>query len=447
MIFFRFKTLVLCMIGGISISVSAQSKLDEYVQFAIDSNIVLKQKQIQYDKAIVTLQSAKNNFLPSVNFTGNYTSAKGGRYSTLPLGDMLNPVYATLNQMTGSNAFPQIANQQINFLPHNFYDAYVRTAVPIYNRDLLLNKKIHEQRIKLTELEISMYARELVKEVKVAYFNYVMTTELVDIYESNLKVIQKNIEFHKALIREGKGLQVNLLRAETEEYKMNSILNEAKSNVENARAYFNFLLNRAQDTPVELTSNQLVESQPTEKRREELQLLDQVSTIQNTVLTMNKSYWQPKLNAYLDLGSQASNWEFSNKSAYYMVGVSTSIPIYNGNKNKLQIKQTLLDIQNTELQQADLINKIELSQNVAQRNVASAKLNWMTAQQQFKTAENYFQLINSVSKEGLLNQLEFIDATNQLSQAEVNISIQFQKYQIALTELERVNASYPISIK
>src|SRR5690606_19692295 len=161
-----------------------------------------------------------------------------GRYADLPVGDMLNPVYSTLNQMTGSNAFPQIQNQQINFLPTNFYDTYIRTSVPLLNTNIIANKRIQEQKVEQSSLDMQIYARELVKNIKVAYYHVVMASKSVEVYESNRKVLEQNVALNEALIKQGKGLKVTLVRAQTELMKMNTSISTAKNQLKNAQAYF-----------------------------------------------------------------------------------------------------------------------------------------------------------------------------------------------------------------
>src|SRR5690606_1859958 len=115
-------------------------------------------------------------------------TADGGRNIPLPIGDMLNPVYSTLNQLTQSNQFPQIQNETINFLPRNYYDAHIRTTMPLINPDIGYNKRIHEQQVQLSALEVDTYKRELIKAIKVAYFNFLSALQAVDIYRAALEL-------------------------------------------------------------------------------------------------------------------------------------------------------------------------------------------------------------------------------------------------------------------
>src|SRR5688572_8604278 len=107
--------------------VYAQPVLDTYVAEGLRSNVVLQQRNISLLQAENSLRIARSYFLPSVTLQGDYTSGKGGRSIDIPIGDLLNPVYSSLNQLTGSDAFPQVQNVSQNFFPHDFYDAKVRT--------------------------------------------------------------------------------------------------------------------------------------------------------------------------------------------------------------------------------------------------------------------------------------------------------------------------------
>lgn len=425
----------------------SQNALDRYIQEGLDSNLVLKQRSIQLEKAMLTLTTAKSNFLPSVNFNASYTTAEGGRYSELPVGDMLNPVYSTLNQMTGTNAFPQIKNQQINFLPNNFYDTYVRTSMPLLNMDIVNNKRIQEEKVELSDLDMQIYARELVKNIKVAYYNVILASKSVEVYESNKKVLEQNVRLNEALINQGKGLKVNLLKAQNELLKLNTSISVAKNQLKNAQSYFNFLINKPLDS--EILLEELTVENPTlnkSETREELTMIDQSIKVQESVLQMNKNYWVPKINAFFDLGSQGTNWEVSRKSAYYMFGLSASIPLYNGNKNQQQMQQTTFDIEQSKLQKEQVEEQLELQHQQAMRNVTNAYDNWMASKEQLKVSQEYFALISGVNLEGLTSQIEFLDAANQVTNAELFVHIQYQNYLSTLAELERAAATYPLNL-
>src|SRR5690606_8530449 len=134
----------------------------------------------------------------------------------LPIGDMLNPVYSTLNQLTQSDNFPQIENETINFLPRNYRDAHIRATMPIINTAIGHNRRIHEQQVRLSELEVDTYKRELVKEIKVAYYNYLTGLQAVQIYRSALDLANEGKRANEKLVESGKGLPAYVLRSGSE---------------------------------------------------------------------------------------------------------------------------------------------------------------------------------------------------------------------------------------
>jgi hypothetical protein len=162
-------------------------------------------------------------------------------------------VYASLNQLTGSDEFPQIENVEQNFFPRNFYDARIRTSVPLINTDLHVNRRIVGQQVLLKEYEVEIYKRDLILQVKSSYYNYLSALAAVKIYESALQLVEKNHEINQALLNNGKSLPANVLRSKSEFEKVKAELNSARSKVAISRKYFNFLLNR------DLTSEILVD--------------------------------------------------------------------------------------------------------------------------------------------------------------------------------------------
>lgn len=425
---------------------NAQEKLDGYIRLGLENNIVLQQKQIDIEKAMIALQTARSNFLPTVNFSGTFSTAQGGRYADLPVGDLLNPVYATLNQMTGSNSFPQIENAQIDFLPKNYYDAYIRTAVPIVNTDIVYNRRIEEQRTVLSQLEADTYARQLVNDIKTAYFNYLSAVRAVEIYEKTMAVLDKNVALNEALLANGKGLQANVLRSKSEREAIHAQLKQAENQRSNAQFYFNFLLNRELTSVIEEEEIAVAAAgaEADFSKREELAMLRQVQTIQQTIVRMNEHFWVPKLNAFLDLGSQGVDWEVSSKSAYYMVGVSLSIPIYNGSRNTQKVKLSEWNLRQSELNVEQTKQQLSLSVQLAMNGLSTATSNYESSLGQLSAAQEYFNLINGSYAQGMASQIEFIDASNQLTRAELQVAINRQQINIALAGLERETAAYPL---
>lgn len=454
--------LIICMIflsclpysGSQAQVVAEKNPLEVYIAEGLKNNIVIQQKGISLEKALLSLQTAKSLFLPSVAFQMNYQTADGGRNIPLPLGDLLNGAYATLNQLTNSQNFPQLENQSITFLPKNFYDAKLRTTVPVINSDIIYNKKISGQQVVLQEYEVETYRRELVKNIKSAYFNYLTALNAVGIYQSTINLANEGKRVNEKLLENGKGLPAYVLRANSEIAAAQAQLTQAKQQVENAKLYFNSLLNRPGGSPIDTAYNAdaglihasvQLKDEKGAAAREELKSLQQGIRINETVVKMNKSYWIPKLSGFLDLGSQAEGWKYNDQSRYYLAGLQLDLPIFAGNRNQQKVKQADLDVRNAQLNLDLVKQQLELSSSVAHNNLKGAWETYRSAQVQLEAAESYQRLIERGFRAGTNTYIETVDARTQLTSARMAVLINKYNVLAASAALERETASYTFS--
>jgi outer membrane protein len=445
----RSLVVVLLLAALASSPSTAQSPLDDYIQEGLKSNLVLKQKEISMEQAQQSFQIARSYFLPSVQLLADYTSGEGGRSISIPVGDLLNPVYASLNQMTQSDAFPQIENVNQNFFPKNFYDAKIRTSIPLINTDLYVNRSIQGQQVVLKQLEREAYKRQLVLDIKTAYYNLLSADAAVKIYESALTLVNKNVEINESLLKNGKSLPANVLRSKSEAQKVKADLNNARNNVTNARKYFNFLLNRELDTEVDLNDPiRETISIPGDtatafaNTREELQMIKTVKSINESSLRMTRLNKAPKVNAFLDLGTQAYDWKFNNDSRYYLVGVQLTLPLFQGFRNSITSRQGSLEIQKTQQNLTNTARQLDLAVSVAKNNLQTTTDNYTAAQDQLRSAQSYFNLVEKGYREGVNSLIEYLDARNQLTSSQLQLNLRQFEMLIAEANLERETASY-----
>ena len=425
-----------------------KSVLDEYVATAFQQNITLQQKSIQVEKAMIALKTAQSLYQPSVAFQGGYQSGEGGRSIAFPVGDLLNPVYSTLNALTKSTAFPQISNVETNFFPRDFYDVKVQTTMPLYNKDISYNKQIQEQTVSLQREDVSLYKRELVKQIKTAYYNYLLSLGLVKVYENSLNLALEGKKVNEKLLANGKGLPAYLLRSDSEIATIQAQIADAVKQNQAAQYYFNFLLNRELraeiriDFEVEKAVAGVYSVVP--GVREELSLLSKSINIQETVLKMNESFYLPKLNGFVNLGSQATINNISSKSGYYFFGLQMDIPIFSGKRNLYKVKQTQLDIASAK-NALDLSTKqFNMATEIAQKNVQSSIISFQASTKSYEAASAYLRLIEKGYKEGVSTYLETVDARNQWMNAQINYQLKQFNVLIAAAAYEREAASYPL---
>ncbi len=426
----------------------AQNVLDGYVQEAFKSNQGLQVQNIQLEKSLYALKEARALFLPNVSVMGSYTKAAGGRTIDLPIGDLFNPVYSTLNQLTNSNNFPQIQNASVLLNPDNFYDAKVRTTLPLINTEIYYNRKIKKELITQHQASVNVYKRELVQNIKTAYYQYYQAEQAIAIYKSALNLVNENVRVNQSLVRNGVRNNTSLTRSEAEKQKIEAAIIQATNNMRNARAYFNFLVNRELNTDIKIDTS-IFSKEPTTSAignvREELLQLKTGITAYSFAEQMQRSYIIPKLNTFMDLGSQGFNFKVNDKTQYYLWGVNLQWDLFAGGQYKYKTLMAHADKKSMEAQYLQTEKAIELQAEQATNNLTAAVANYKNAQKQVEIAQKYYNDQLKVYKEGQLLYIELVDALNQYTGAQLQLSLNQSTMLSAAVIVERMQATYNLN--
>jgi len=425
--------------------------LEQYIQEAFARNQALQQRSFQLEKAMYALREARGLFLPQVSFTGTYTRTSGGRTIDVPIGDLMNPVYATLNQLTGSDRFTPVSNQSFLLNPDNFYDAKVRTSLPLINTEIWYAQKIRREDITRQQAAVNVYKRQLVKDVKTAYYRYFQAARAVDIHNNALLLVRENIRVNQSMLRNGIRNSTSLTRAQTEEQRTLAAIAAAQNDQHNARAYFNFLLNRpltdsivADSAALAVVSHAPVDTVSDISGREELLQLEKTRQMALLEEKLQRSAFIPRLSTFLDLGSQAYNWDFNNKSRYYLWGLNLQWDIFSGGQRRSRAQQAATDAATAQAAYNETALALQLELNRADNNYQTARSNYHSAQTQLQLAEKYYRDQLKVYKEGQLLYIELLDAQQQLTNARLELLQAHAQVQIARAEIERAEARYPL---
>ena len=424
--------------------IQAQQILETYIQEGLANNLVLKEKNASLEQSLLALKDAKSYFLPAVDFGASYTLAEGGRTIAFPVGDLLNPVYSTLNKLTNSSSFPQIPNVSEQLLPDNFYDTRFRTTLPILNTDIKYQNQIRKEQVNWSNYQIEIYRATLIQDIRVAYFNFCAAHSSIEILTNSLQLVEQNLKDTRSLVDNGKKLPAAVLRAESELEQVKSLLTEAELKTSLAAQYVNFLVNRPLDQvvtfeqiPLDLSRMDQLLLEELTSQNPELRAMQSLESMQETVLKSGKNYWVPKISTYADLGSQGFDWSFDAQSRYLMWGLNFSVPVFQGGRNQNQIQRNVLGLQSIQRQKELVNQKLNLNLQQQRNEVKTLLAALQSSEKKLLSASAYLKLVDKGFKEGSQSLLEFIDARNQFTQAALQKTISEYKLQMALAQLER----------
>ncbi len=427
--------------------------LERYVAEGLEANLALQQENLEVQQQVEALKQARSLFMPNVQFNASYTLAAGGRTIGIPIGDLMNPVYTTLNQLTDSEQFPaNLENVNEQFLPNDFHDTRLYVEQPLFNSDIYYNYKAQQSLISVQEAKRDAYRQALTKDIKVAYYQYLQSAELLTIYDSTETLLQELVRVNKQLVANHKATPDVVSAAEYELSQLFSEVAAAQQQHSRARNYFNFLLNRPLNSAIEvdaaLATLTLAEPDADVEGltaqaltgREEVAQLRYAQQANEQLLQLNKGSRLPQLSAGMMAGYQGFGYSFDSNQDYALLQLNLSVPLFTGGGNKSRIQQQQLEVKQIKTQLQEVQQQIGMQVNDAYQRKRAAVASIQARQMGLRSAAKTFRLVRRKYEEGQAILVEYLEARTNYTNAQLQLAIARYDYLISDAELNRALA-------
>lgn len=407
--------------------------LDNYIKEAIESNSSLKQQDLELQKALKAIDIAKSSLFPKIAFNPNYTLAAGGRRLEFPIGDLLNPVYSTLNALTKTNSFPQVENVSELLAPHNFHDTRFSFQMPLFNADIKNNIAIQKQILTTEQSKRRFLAFELKSNTESAYYQYLQANEALEIFEQSIILRKQFVALNEKLVINQVALKDALLSAQYELSKLEQQFLEAQKNKEVARSYFNFLLNKDLNAPIEIDSI-FIKKLPVfgklafyqewaQDNRPELDQINAGKEVNLALLNLQqKNEKLPQVFLGGNTGFQGFGYKFNNQ-AYLVTQFGLNWDIFRGFEKKHKIAQTKIEGNILDEKQKQIKQMIELQVKMKYLETQAALSNLKPVEDAIAKSEKILELTESRYKNYNALIIEVNSAQNELLVAKLSASL------------------------
>ena len=417
----------------ISISVTAQTKkwtLQECVNHAIENNISVKQTSLDTDLAKEDILSAKGNFLPNVNASasqnfnfGSFIDQNGGRVSRDSRG----------------NSFG------------------LNTGVTIFNG--FRNTTIYDQAklgLESSKLQLDILKDDISLNVVNSYLNVLFNKESLKIATDQIKVSQNQVDQLQELVDAGVRAKADLFDVQANLASDQERVVTAENSIDLSLLTLAQLLQIShkrfdvQDVNIDVSSvallyndtdeifNRAVDNRP-EIKKAQLDIEDSELGIK-----IAKSGYMPSLRASAGVGTSYQHSQGQKDQRFiidpndpnnviavpngfgeqiednlgYNVGLSLSIPIFNGYQTKVAVNRAVINNKRVsfrkEQAEQDLRFKIERAYADAKATLnqyEASKTSVIAQEESFKNAQSSYDL-------GVMTSFEFDQVRNRMVNAQ-----------------------------
>ncbi|MBS0394767.1 MAG: TolC family protein, partial [Proteobacteria bacterium] len=155
---------------------------------ALEANLELDAAGAEASLRLAALDQARARYLPALDFNARYSAADGGRTIDFPVGDLLNPVYASLNQLSGQARFQPVANQRIDFLRPREQETKLTLTQPLYDARLGAARASSAAQAEAAREARAALAGRIDRDLRTAYYRWLEARARLGILEATLEL-------------------------------------------------------------------------------------------------------------------------------------------------------------------------------------------------------------------------------------------------------------------
>lgn len=384
---------------------------EDCVNWAIANNIDIRQTMLSVLQAEEGIGQAKDAYLPYVGFSTNQS------FSNYP------------SPQPGQNNNSYNSSYNIN-ASWTLWEGNAR--------------KYRVETAKLLKLQQKLYGDDLVKNLQLgilqAYLNILYSAEAVDIAKKTLEVSTAQAARTKRLMETGKTSKVDYAQIESQKAQDEYNLVQAKSSYSTSKVTLKNLLNLGLDYDLNIEEINFCDSLvntplPTKTQVFEIAMewLPQFKSndlnkdIYDYNIKIAKSTYFPSISLNGGLGTgynsgSSLGWGTQIKNFFNEnIGLSLSVPIYDGNATRRAINIAKLNAIEYDLTQTQLRN--DLSQTIENLFIESdnARARYESGLTQLEATTLSAELVDRQFELGLVNPLDLLTAHNNLLNARLQL--------------------------
>lgn len=414
----------------VSLSAPAQNNgpwtLRDCIDYAQEHNIQIKSKEITHETAEATLRQSKAAQAPTLNFSGNF----GANFQNV----------TTYNEYMEKNGNMSLTNS-----------FGLNSGLTIYQGGRLRNT-IKQQTLQAEAAGYDVEQQRIDLEISIAqaYIQLLYDKESLDLKRQTAELSDHQVKRGEELFRAGSISKVELSQLRSQHASDLYQIVTAENTLENDRLKLKQLLELGLEDDFEPAFPELGDEVIYAPLPELKELYDvAIATLPSMksaslgvdasemAIKVARGSYAPSINLSAGI---STNWNSATGTTYFdqlgnklgeTVGLSLTVPIFNGRQVRTNVKKAELQYASQQLQYESTRKQLVSTLETLRNDALSAQHRYFSAQEQRKAAEESFGLVTEQFEAGIKNTVELLTEKNNYINA---VSQQLQaKYQAVLS--------------
>ncbi|MDD5764725.1 MAG: TolC family protein [Candidatus Marinimicrobia bacterium] len=298
----------------------------------------------------------------------------------------------------------------------------------IYQPGLLTNIKISKIQESLAKTNSDDLASQVRQEIESAYYGILNSDALKVVYEENILADDENIRKIQAMYKLGIKTESDVLKSEVQKGEVESLLVNEQMNRTNQQRNLLTLLGREPNTEIALEKVDVeviavpdlktAENTMLEKNRE-LIVLTQNRKVKQLNVQISRESFLPSISANYSIGKSGSGSTSSNLSN--SIGISASIPIFDGFNKRKDVQKSKLDVDKIDLEITQLKQDLRKTLTSYYSNLETYNSLISIQEKNLSSAQKDLELVTRQYELGLVTILDQMNAQTSVLTAKSNL--------------------------
>ena len=392
--------------------------LQECVRMAVEKNINVRTARIDKEKSNHKVGETRAALLPQVNINGNFTDNIKKPITLLP-GDAFGRPGAV---------FPVEMGSQYNT------NASISINQVLYNQTALTALKISRQMEMLNILGVEKASEEMATEISKLYFLSLTTTKQKALVEENIARTKRLSDIIKLLVDNGMGKETDYQRISVSLENLYTQQSNTASTLEQQLNLIKYMLEIPLSEALTLTDTAempLLSQNPQPlsdfSNHIDIRMLESQQEVNRLSQKKIANSYRPSLSLTGQYAYQGYRNDFKNyfknspENNWYgssFIGVTFSVPIFDGFEKRSKSRQARLDYQRTSMTLSNAKERFDADYRNAMNNYRNHNNNVQRQKQNIELAENVYKETALKYREGLATMSDVLQDEMGLSNAQ-----------------------------
>lgn len=442
---------------------SVDLTLEDCLAVALTDNPTIKVADMEITKADYSKKETLGALLPSISFDGSYnrTVKKQVMYMGLgSFGDMgdFGDMGGEGSDSEDSPAISSGVDEGFKVGLDNMYSLGFQFSMPLIAPQLWTSLKLSDVQIARAAEQARASRIDMVNQVKNAFYALLLAYDSKKVVEESYAMAELTHSVYKKRLAVGDASEYDVLRTSVAMKNIEPELIQCDIAVSRAHLQLAILMGVDVDTPFTIVGSladyesnmygDVLSIQPDLSQNTSLLMNDIETLALERTLKLQKSAWWPTLalgaNYTWNSSSNGSPFKNFRWTPYSVVGLSLSVPIFQGGQRYARIKQARIQLDQMEWTRENLVRTINSQVTLAIDNIQLNVKQIASSKESVAEADRAHSIQQKSFEIGAASYLELRDSELSLTRAKLAYYQSLYNFMVANSDLELLLGNAPV---